>query len=363
MTSMREAWVALHLAGGIGDRRKRRAVEELGSPEAVLGATAERIDKACGCGRDRAARFLAGVRDPRGALVATEQMGAEILAWDDEDYPHTLKESYDPPLVLFLKGRRDALRGEAVGIVGARAALPEAEAHTEAMAAVLGRSGFVIVSGLAEGIDGAAHRGALKAGATTIAVLGTGLDRIYPREHRGLAGEIVRSGALVSEFPPGTPALRDHFPRRNRILAGLVSAVVLVQASERSGASITARFALESSRELFVMAAPPWDPRFAGNRSFARDGAPVVQDGEEVALRLGVTPPDESAPPPAALGDLPERQRQVASLLREKPMSADELCRVTGRPVTDLLGLLLELEMAGRVAKRPGNTFALVGIR
>ncbi len=353
-------WVALHLATGLGDRKKRRLVERFGSPGDVLRRTPEEIVREAPCGTATARKFLEGYREVERVLPRLEASGATTICWDDESYPPLLKESYDPPLVFFLKGDPAVLRMPAVGIVGARRAVSGAGAWTEDMAAILARSGFLVVSGMAVGIAGAAHRGALRCGGRTAAVLGTGFGVDYPFPHLSLKEEVARSGALITEFPPGTEPKGEHFPRRNRILAGLCDAVVVIQAAEKSGAMITARYALESNRELFVLAASPWDRRFAGNRRLARQGAPVVQDGEEVALRLGVTPPAAGEEKPD-LDRLGGREREVALLLEERPMSADEIGRETGRPPADVLPLLLEMEMEGVVEERAGKIFALAG--
>lgn len=362
MSREREAWIALHLAPGLGDHRKRQLIDALGSPSAVLAETPAGIADLLACRREAASRLFEPGEDPARLLALLERTGGEVVAWNDDDYPPLLKTIYDPPLVLFLRGKREALGGRSVGIVGARKALPEAEAWTESMAEVLARSGFTVVSGLAEGIDGAAHRGALRGGGTTVAVLGTGPDIVYPASHRLLAGEIAEKGALVTEFPPGTRPWHGNFPKRNRIIAGLSSGVLVAQAADRSGAGITARLALESSREVFVLAAPPWDPRFAGNRRLAGEGAAVVQDGEEVALRLGVTPAAgrEGSEGPS-LESLRGEERAVATLLREGPRRADEICRATGRGAAEVLAILMALELGGWITERPGRTYVLAG--
>ncbi|MFH1277473.1 MAG: DNA-processing protein DprA [Candidatus Eisenbacteria bacterium] len=361
MNREREAWVALHLAPGASGRRKRTLLEAFGSPEAVLAESPDRIAGLLPLGGGRAGGLHP--REGRAAKVLADlfRAGGDLLVWNDEDYPPLLKETYDPPLVLFLKGNREALRRRTVGIVGARKADPDAADWTSSMAEVLARSGFSVVSGLAEGIDGAAHRGALRGGGTTVAVLGTGLDQVYPVAHGDLAREITENGVLLTEFPPGTGPRPAHFPRRNRIIAGLSSAVLVAQAAERSGAGITARLALESSRDVFVLAAPPWDERFAGNRRLAREGAAVVQDGEEVALRLGVTPVEGGASGRPSLELLGGDERAVASLLEEGPRRADEICRETGKGAADVLAILMALELGGWVTERPGGNYAIRG--
>jgi DNA processing protein len=189
--------------------------------------------------------------------------------------------------------------------------------------------------------------------------MGTGPDQIYPKRHVELAKRIVSHGALVTEFPPGTGPMPAHFPQRNRILAGLSLAVVVVQASEKSGAAITARLALEANRELFVVAGPPWDSRFAGNRRLAREGAAVVQDGEEVVLRLGGVPLPEAAAP-CPISSLRGTRRRLAERLLEGPKTADQLCRDLSSSPPEVLSLLTSLELEGVVREEPGKIYLLV---
>ncbi|MFH1679186.1 MAG: DNA-processing protein DprA [Candidatus Eisenbacteria bacterium] len=352
-------WLALHLAPGIGDRRKRALVEEFGGPSEVLRLSRGEVAGATGCSGAAARRFVEERADTGAVRGALERARAGILAWDDPDYPLLLKETYDPPLALFVRGDRTLLSRPMVGIVGARRADPGAASWTGRIASTLARSGFVVASGLARGIDEAAHRGALRAGGLTAAVLGTGPDVVYPPGSGKLALSIAESGVIVTELPPGEGPLAGHFPRRNRILAGLCRAVVVVQASERSGAMITARLALESCREVFVVAAFPWDRRFAGNRRLARDGAPVVQDGEEVALLLGASPPPPADEEGTAVRALQGLEREVAETLAAGPRTADEICRAVRREPAEVLPLLLGLEIGGVVEERPGSLFAL----
>ncbi|MBM3319129.1 MAG: DNA-protecting protein DprA [Candidatus Eisenbacteria bacterium] len=355
---MTESWLALHLAPGIGDRKKRVLVERLGGPEEVLRLSPEEVAAETACGAVAARRFVKDRPDVERVRRGLERSGAEILPFDDPSYPSLLKEIHDPPLVLFVKGDLRFLSRPTVGLVGARKADPGAAAWTEEMAFTLARSGFVVASGLARGIDAAAHRGALRAGGATTAILGTGPDVIYPPESADLGRAIAGSGVIATELPPGEGPFAGNFPRRNRILAGLSRAVVVVQASEKSGAMITARLALEASREVLVVAAFPWDPRFAGNRRLARDGAIVVQDGEEVALHLGATPPSPAERGRALVLDLEGLEREVAEVLAEGPRTADEICRAVRKSPAEILPLLLELEMGGLVVERPGKVFA-----
>jgi len=354
-------WVALHLAGGVGNRKKRELLEKAGGPGEIFRMTEAEVCRAVSCSADAAKSLLAAPENVADRVVQeAKRCGARILRWTDGDYPSLLKETYDPPLILFLRGEGSDLARPSVAIVGARRADRGAAAWTEEVAAVCARSGFAVVSGLAAGIDGAAHKGALAAGGRTVAVMGTGPDRIYPKEHEALAGQIEAHGALVTEFPPGTAPKAAHFPQRNRIIAGLAQAVVVIQASERSGATITARFALEANRDLFVLAGPPWDRRFAGNRRLAREGAAVVQDGEEIVLRMGGVPAlIEDAPDPIVA--LQGGRRDLAALLLEGPRTVDQLCRDLPFSPQEVFSLLTTLELEGVIREQPGKVYTLVG--
>lgn len=332
-------------------------MERCGGAAEALRLSAREVEAETRCATDAAECFVAEREDPDRILRALERCGAGAIPWDDPRYPPLLKEIYDPPILLFYKGERGLLDRPAVAMVGARRALREAEAWTESMAAVIARSGFLVASGFARGVDGAAHRGALDAGGGTAAVFGTGPDVVYPREHRRLAERIAAGGVILTERPPGSGPSRSVFPRRNRILAGISVATVVIQASERSGARITARLALEAGREVFSLAAPPWDGRFAGNRILARDGAPVVQDGEEVVLRLGGTPP--SPEPEERARRLEGARFLVARALLDGPRDVDAIARASGLPSGEALGVLLTLELEGIVEERPGKVYAV----
>lgn len=351
-------WIALHLTTGIGERKKKSLLEQFDRPSKILRMSVVEVVKATGCREESARRFVGSVA---ASVAEAERVGTTgILRLADEEYPPLLREIYDPPTVLFYRGNVSLLRKPTIAIVGARKADRGAAGWTVSIAETLARSGFLIASGMARGIDGAAHRGALDGGGGTVAVLGTGPDIVYPPEHGKLMKQIVENGLLLTEFPPGMEPRAQSFPRRNRIIAGLSCAVVIVQAAGRSGAMITARLALQEGRDLFVLAAPPWDPRFAGNGRLARDGAAVVQDGEEIALLLGVTPAGKQMEIVFHLEELDGEERLVAETLTDGERSADQICRKTEIAPARVLNTLLSLELNGYVEERPGNRYTLV---
>ncbi len=275
--------------------------------------------------------------------------GLLTLDWRADAYPPALLTLPDPPLVVWVKGDPGVLLRPAVAIVGSRAARPGALEVARTLGAALAAQGVTVVSGLARGVDAAAHAGALEAG-TTAAVLGTGIDVVYPAQHAALAARIAERGALVTEFLPGTPPLAHHFPLRNRILSGLVRAVVVVEASDRSGSLVTARLAAEQGRDVMVV---PGDVRGGANKgghALLRDGARLVESADDVLEELGWTPRATSS----AAGAEPPL---VGILRRHGALPVDDLVAETGRPAADLLAELLDLELGGLVTRDPSGRF------
>ena len=291
------------------------------------------------------------------ALSAAERLGIVPIAWSDLDYPAHLAAIADPPAVLWLWGGREALRPPAVAIVGSRAGSPYALAVAEHLAADLAARGIVVVSGLARGVDSAAHRGALSAGGATIGVLGCGADVIYPREHRRLAAEMRASGAVLSELVPGTPPLPHFFPLRNRIISGLSRAVVVIEAGEKSGSLITARLALEQGRDVLAVPGNVLNGRNRGGHALLRDGAKVVETADDILEELQTTPLVHSRngeQPGAAPDEL------LSCLPAGEPCDLDALAERSGVAVNRLLPRLLELELQGRVRRAGGGRFVRI---
>jgi DNA processing protein len=273
----------------------------------------------------------------------------------DPEYPSLLAVIADPPGTLWVRGRSEPLGGPAVAIVGSRAASPYAMEAASALASDLVRRGVVVVSGMARGVDGAAHRGALEGGGLTVAVLGCGVNIAYPAEHRRLRDEIAARGAVISELPPDAPPLKHHFPLRNRIISGLSRAVVVVEAGERSGSLITARCALEQGREVMAVPGSTLSGRNRGSHGLLKDGAKLVEGAEDVLEELGY-------PIGAAqVGNTWPHNDLVSSLQRGETYGLDELAELTRLAPGDLLPRLLELELMGRLRRLPGGRFAAVG--
>jgi len=296
--------------------------------------------------RSGAARRRAEAEQRRAA-----QRGERIVGLDEEDYPARLRRIYDPPPVLYVNGRLPDDEGErSVALVGARQATPAGGVLARQMARDLGSVGAVVVSGLARGIDSEAHLGALEGGGWTVAVLGSGLDCLYPPENAGLAARIARAGAVVSEFPFGTGPHAGNFPRRNRVIAGWGVGVVVVEARARSGALVTARCAIDEGREVMAVPGHPSQPSAEGTNQLLREGAAVIRGAADVASELDwVIPVTEPAQPPA--DDL------MAVLPKDAPLGLDEIQARSGQSAPKLLARLAELELEARVRRLPGGLF------
>jgi DNA processing protein len=286
----------------------------------------------------------------REAIALATACGIVPVCFDQPVYPLALAAIVDPPPVLWTRGSIAALSAPAVAIVGARAASDYALSIAERLASDLASAGLVVVSGLARGVDSAAHRGALAAGGATIAVLGSGADVVYPPEHAPLARDIAASGAVTSELPPGTPPLPHFFPQRNRIISGLSRAVVVIEAGEKSGSLITARTALEQGRDVLAVPGNVLSGRNRGGHGLLRDGAKIVESADDILEELGMAPAGSKA---AAAATDPI----VQCLIPGEPSDLDAIAERTGLTPTRLLPRLFELELQGVVARVGGGRF------
>src|SRR5882762_6592000 len=370
-------WIALNMTPGVGPRVTARLLEHFGSAEAIF---------------DSPRRELALLRLPPEAIESiasrelheraeteierVRKLGGDILVLDDGVYPALLRETYDPPVVLYVKGAWDeCLERPCIAIVGSRRCTTYGQNAALMMSRELAQRGVTIVSGLARGIDAAAHRGALEAGGRTVAVMGTGLDQVYPRDHKKLADEILnRGGAMVTQFPLSTPPVSENFPYRNRVISGLSLGVLVVEAAENSGSLITARLAMEQNREVFAVPGNITSRNsFGTNYLIKGAGAKLVQQWQDIATEL---PPQVAAkllPPPfgeknkeKSLADrlafVPEglsgTELAVFSLLStDTPQQIDSLAEGTRLSITQLTSALLSLEMRELVRALPGMCF------
>lgn len=348
------AWLRLLETPGLGRDGARRLLAAFGSPQAVLDARAAAWRELVG---PALATALAS-EPPAYAdrLIAARRWldgGADrnVVTLGDADYPPLLLQTADPPLLLYVQGRASLLAAPSLAMVGSRNPTAQGADNARAFARQLGQDGLAVVSGLALGIDGAAHEGALMAPAGTVAVVGTGLDRVYPARHRDLAHRIGATGALVSEYAPGTPALPPNFPQRNRIIAGLSLGTLVVEAALRSGSLITARLAAEAGREVFAVPGSIHSPQSKGCHALIKQGAKLVESAADIVeeLRGQRQAPAQPGPAPAP--------HPLLDALGDDPVTLDALLARTGLPTPELSARLLELELDGRVARLPGGLY------
>ncbi len=363
----RLAWLRLARSRGVGARAFFRLIERFGKAEAAIAALPRLRAKG-----EIADSELLPEEAAAAEIEAMAGLGGELLLACDAAYPAPLGAIADPPPVLACLGRTELLAGRPLAIVGARNASGNGRFLARSLARAASLQGLVIVSGLARGIDTAAHEGGLEGPASTIAVLGSGIDVAYPPENAGLMRRIAEEGLLLGERPLGTPPLARHFPSRNRIIAGLASAVLVVEAAARSGSLMTARLAAAEGREVLAVPGSPLDPRHAGTNQLLRDGAALVTSIEDVleALPAWQAAPPQRAPkrasrprtkeaadpPPAGPAPPPEPlPERIAHLMGVEPMPVDEVIRQCHAKPAEVQQALLDLELEGRVRRHPGN--------
>jgi DNA processing protein len=370
-------WIALNMTPGVGPRVTARLLEHFGSAEAIFDAPRrelallrlppEAVESIAS--RELHARAEAEIERVR-------QLGGDILVLDDGVYPALLRETYDPPVVLYVKGAWDeCLERPCIAVVGSRRCSTYGQNAALMMSRELAQRGITIISGLARGIDASAHRGALEAGGRTVAVMGTGLDRMYPRDHKKLADEILsRGGALVTQFPLSTPPVSENFPYRNRVISGLSLGVLVIEAAENSGSLITARLAMEQNREVFAVPGNITSRNsFGTNYLIKGAGAKLVQQWQDVAGELPAEIAAQLLPPPSRGSrkkgelldqlkltppDLSEPELAIFNLLStDTPLQIDTLAEGTKLSITQLTSALLSLEMRELVRALPGMCF------
>jgi DNA processing protein len=358
------AWLRLLLTPGLGRESARRLLAAFGSAAAIFEAPEAAWSRVVGAA---ACKALARPAPDLAAQIAasrrwvTESADRALVTLGDPAYPPLLLEASDPPLMLFVRGRVGLLRQSSLAIVGSRSPTVQGSDNARAFATELSGAGLTVVSGLAHGIDAAAHEGALCGPGSTVAVVGTGLDQVYPRSHADLAQRIAAAGALVSEYPPGTPPLAAHFPQRNRIIAGLSRGTLVVEAALRSGSLITARLAAEAGREVFAIPGSIHSPQSRGCHALIRQGAKLVETAQDIVEELGLPVMEGStaAAQAGSAGDPPGSPASdpILEALGHDPVSLDALMARCGWPAAELSARLLEMELEGRVARLPGGLF------
>jgi len=360
-------WLRLTSIPGLGDQAIRKLLTAFGLPGQIFAAGRSELLRVVG--ESQVALVVGAAGDAEVAAAVEKGLqwlaapGNHLLTLADADYPADLLNVADPPPLLYLKGRRGLLAAPCIAVVGSRNATAQGIANAESFSRVLSESGYTIVSGQALGIDTAAHRGGLAGRGSTIAVIGTGADIVYPARNRELAHEIAAEGLIVSEFPLGTPAISNNFPRRNRIISGLSRGVLVVEAALRSGSLITARLAGEQGRDVFAIPGSIHSPLSKGCHSLIKQGAKLVDDARDIIEELGV--PSAQAPVPALEPAAPAISRHAGLLDHAgyDPVTVDQLAERSGLTIDALSAILLELELDGLIAQLPGGKVQRIGGR
>lgn len=361
------AWLRLTLIPGIGNTAQRRLLQALGSPEAVFAADSQALARIVSPNQSTALLDWDCEKLITASLQWTTQSDQRIVTLADPEYPQALLNIPDPPLLLYAKGTLKFLNLPAIAIVGSRNATRQGIADAEAFAKSLTDAGLTVISGMALGIDAAAHRGALAAQGNTIAVIGTGADRIYPRSNQDLARQIAQRGLLLSEFPLGTPALASNFPRRNRLIAGLARGCLVIEAAEKSGSLITARLAAEAGREVFAIPGSIHSPLSKGCNKLIQQGAKLVQTAEDILDEISwesrskrpltdhrLTEADNDGYCPT------EDETVILDVLSDNQADLEAICHRSRLSPPDALAALLTLELAGKILSLPGGRYSLV---
>jgi DNA processing protein len=357
------SWLALSLVPGVGSVLIKRLLDRFNTPEAVFRAPLKDLLRIEGLGQRVAGEIRKGPseRAVEKELSLLKKTGGRVVTLKDDDYPKRLKDIYDPPALFYLRGelrREDEL---AVAIVGSRKTSGYGREITERIGEDLARHGVTVVSGMARGIDSVAHHGALQGGGRTIAVLGCGVDVIYPSENRNLFYRIIDQGAVVSEFPMGSPPEAGHFPRRNRIISGLSMGVVIVQASADSGSLITAGYALEQGREVFAVPGNVGAEGSRGTNQLIKEGAKLVEASEDILeeiLPQWRRDEEMARKREAPALHLTEGEKSLYGLLSETPLHIDAIIRESRLDPGSVSSILLNLELKGLISQWPGKCFS-----
>lgn len=363
LTEQRSPWIALSLVNGLGSVTYCQLLLAFKTPEAILAASYSALRELVS--KEVADGIQQAMHDPHIATTLSwlEQTDNHLITLGDAYYPQRLLDTDQPPPVLYAKGNLQTLRRPGIAIVGSRHATPQGEATAEQFAESLCRAGLTVVSGLALGIDGAAHRGALKADGNTIAVVGTGLDIVYPAKHKTLAHQIAQYGLLLSEYPLGTPSLTHNFPRRNRIISGLSEGCLVVEANIDSGSLITARQAIEQGREVFAIPGSIHSPVAKGCHALIKQGAKLVESTEDIVSELRhirLPDPAFSISPNGPLPDwtnLPAEASSVLVCMGFDPVFADQIAARAGLTPEQVSTMLTLLELEGAVSQLASGQF------
>ncbi len=359
------SWLRLGQIKGVGPATARKLLSAFGLPENIFSASYASLQSVVSENITRAILTPASEEELRNIALTTEwasQPENTILTLADSVYPSALLDIPDPPLLLYIKGNAALLNAPSLAIVGSRNATTQGLRNAENFSYALSETGLTIVSGLALGIDTAAHRGGLRAQGSSIAVIGTGADVVYPARNHALAHEIAERGCLVSEYPLGTPAMAANFPRRNRIISGLSRGVLVIEATAQSGSLITARMAGEQGRDVFAIPGSIHSPLSKGCHQLIKQGAKLVESAHDVLEEIRWDKPINSTGSTAAPPREPEGTNVLLAALEFEPVSTDSLCEKTGLSAAELSSQLLTLEMDGHIERLPNGLYQRLGM-
>jgi DNA processing protein len=359
-------WVRLEQTSGVGPETARRLLAAFGLPENIFASGYAALIKVV---PERVARALTTpLSDDTRALIDrtlawASQPGNHVLTLADSHYPQTLLDISDPPIVLYAKGQLDFLARPSIAVVGSRNATAQGVANAERFSDVLSHAGLTIVSGMALGIDTAAHRGGLRGAGSTVAVIGTGADLVYPARNRALAHQIAEGGCIISEYPLGMPAIAANFPRRNRIISGLARGVLVIEAAAQSGSLITAKMAAEQGREVFAIPGSIHSPLAKGCHLLIKQGAKLVESAEDILEEFRYYQAVKAHLPPAPIAETPSAPESHAVLeaMGFDPVALDMLAQRCELDAANLSAQLLDLELAGKVEMLPGALYRRLG--
>lgn len=358
------AWLALNMIPGLGNKGFRKLLEKFGSPEHVFKAGVRELANVEGvkeeCARMIVNRKFAG--DPEKELSKVEKSKARIITYNNPSYPGLLKEIHSPPMLLYAKGQDIPAGQTFVAIVGSRNPSDYGVEAAEIIAAGVAKRRVGVVSGMARGIDSAAHRGCLKAGGFTIAVIGTGIDVVYPSSNKRLFSQIIEKGTVITEFPMGTPPEPKNFPIRNRIISGLSRGVAVVEATKKSGSLITASFALDQGREVFAMPGSINSFKSTGTHFLIKQGAKLIENADDILEEFGMNYTrlqgsdvlkGNSGPPP----DMSEPETKLYEIIGDYPMHIDQIVRKGAMDAGEVSSILMKMELKGIVRQLAGKMF------
>ena len=369
------AWITLNLIPGVSPHQFVRLMARFKTPDAVLGASQSALEEVLGARSEIPERIVnyAQVVDIDRELKLIEKLQVDVITLEDPRYPLRLAEIYEPPILLYARGRLEPADANAVAVVGTRAATTYGKLVAERLGAELAARRITVVSGMAAGIDSAAHRGTLRAGGRTVAVLGCGVDIVYPAHNDKLMDEIIERGCVLSEFPMSTPGFARNFPRRNRIISGLSLGTVVVEAGRNSGALITARRAMEQGREVFAVPGKVDSAKSVGTHALIKDGAKLTETADDIVEEISVhlefpeiAEPEQPEPsveretklePAGDLDGLSSLEKRVYQILSREPVHIDTIIGSCGTESAETLGALTLLELKGLVRQLPGKQF------